>query len=108
MSTLNSIQFGNNIRRRRKALGLSQYQLAELLGVSPNHVSSLETGKSEPSNQTVINLCNALDVTPDYFYLGCMHSNNVRADITDLLRRCSDEDQKIIYDIIRIFANKNK
>lgn len=36
--------FGENVKRYRKKLGLSQEQLAERLGISANHLSVIETG----------------------------------------------------------------
>ena len=49
--------FGKNIKRRRKTLGIPQYELAERLDISPNHLSSLETGKTKPSFDLLCKLC---------------------------------------------------
>ncbi len=43
----------NKIRRLRAAVGLSQAQLAEWLGVDQKHVSHLETGFRPAGPQTV-------------------------------------------------------
>lgn len=107
MSNLNSKEFGKNIRTRRKALGMTQAKLAELLDVSPNHISSIETGKSEASIKIIILLCDILKVTPDYLFLGNMHSNDISTDLVDIIKCCSEEDQKILYKIAKIYAEKN-
>ena len=39
----------NRIKEMRSELGLSQAQLAEMVGVSRNTISSIETGKYNPS-----------------------------------------------------------
>ena len=39
---------GNRIQQRRKELGLKQYDLAEQLNISNNHLSSIETGREKP------------------------------------------------------------
>lgn len=106
MSTLNTFEFGNNIKKRRKALGMTQAQLAEKLDISPNHVSSIENGKSEASIHIVISLCDILKVTPDYLFMGNMHSNNITLDLIDTIKRCSEDDQKTLYKIAQIFAEK--
>ena len=36
--------FGGNVKKYRKKLGLSQEQLSERLGITPNHLSVIETG----------------------------------------------------------------
>lgn len=40
--------FGQELRKRRKSLGLSQLQLADRLGISNKHLSQLETVYSAP------------------------------------------------------------
>jgi transcriptional regulator with XRE-family HTH domain len=44
---------GTTIRRKREKLGLSQAELAELIGFSPALVSNWENGKSQPSHAQV-------------------------------------------------------
>lgn len=39
----------HNLKERRKALGLTQYELAEKLNVEDKYISRLETGTSTPS-----------------------------------------------------------
>jgi len=54
-----------HIARRRK--GLSQQELAELVGVKPNTISRLEIGKVRRTDtDTLTKLCRALDVTPSF------------------------------------------
>ena len=107
VSNLNSKEFGKNIRTRRKALGMTQAKRAELLDVSPNQISSIETGKSEASIKIIILLCDILKVTPDNLFLGNMHSNDISTDLVDIIKCCSEEDQKILYKIAKIYAEKN-
>lgn len=39
----------HNLKEKRKALGLTQYELAEKLNVEDKYISRLETGTSTPS-----------------------------------------------------------
>ncbi|MCM1082306.1 MAG: helix-turn-helix transcriptional regulator [Clostridium sp.] len=84
-------KFGNSIKKRRKNLGIHQYELAERLDISPNHLSSLETGKTKPSFDLLCKLCIELDVSPDYLMLGSMHPDNVPQNIMDKLKFCSSD-----------------
>ena len=51
----------NNLKAARTEKGLSQSQLAELVGVSRNTISSIETGQFNPTAKLALILCIALD-----------------------------------------------
>lgn len=51
----------NNLRAARSEKGLSQQQLADLVGVSRNTISSIETGQFNPTAKLALILCTALD-----------------------------------------------
>ncbi len=51
----------NNLKEARRELKLSQSQLAELVGVSRNTISSIETGQFNPTAKLALVLCIALD-----------------------------------------------
>ena len=60
----------NNLKDIRTQKGLSQGQLAELVGVSRNTISSIETGQFGPTAKLALILCTALDCRfEDLFYL---------------------------------------
>lgn len=51
----------NRLKVARAEKGLSQTQLAELVGVSRNTISSIETGQFNPTAKLALVLCIALD-----------------------------------------------
>ena len=51
----------NRLKEIRKEKGLSQTRLAELVGVSRNTISSIETGQFSPTAKLALILCVALD-----------------------------------------------
>lgn len=51
----------NNVKQARTEAGLSQAQLAEMIGVSRNTISSIETGQFSPTAKLALTLCIALD-----------------------------------------------
>ena len=58
-----------NLKAARTEKGLSQSQLAELVGVSRNTISSIETGQFNPTAKLALILCIALDKKfEDLFY----------------------------------------
>ncbi|MEY8371054.1 helix-turn-helix transcriptional regulator [Aerococcaceae bacterium 50-4] len=59
----------NNLKDTRTEQGYSQAALAELVGVSRNTISSIETGQFNPSAKLALVLCIALEVKfEDLFY----------------------------------------
>lgn len=51
----------NNLKECRGEKGLSQQQLADMVGVSRNTISSIETGQFNPTAKLALILCIALD-----------------------------------------------
>lgn len=51
----------NNLKETRSEKGLSQQQLADMVGVSRNTISSIETGQFNPTAKLALILCIALD-----------------------------------------------
>lgn len=51
----------NSLKEARSQRGLSQAQLAEMVGVSRNTISSIETGQFNPTAKLALTLCIALD-----------------------------------------------
>ena len=65
----NSLILRNRLRAARAEKGLSQTQLAELVGVSRQTISSIETGQFNPTAKLALILCVALDRKfEDLFY----------------------------------------
>ncbi|TCS07544.1 helix-turn-helix transcriptional regulator [Caulobacter sp. BK020] len=56
------LALGREIRRHRKALGLSQELLAERAGLHRNYVGFLERGERNPSVTTLFRVAQALEV----------------------------------------------
>lgn len=93
---LNYTGIGRRIAQRRLQMGLKQNILAERLDISNNYLSSIERGKEKPSLEVIVNICNVLQVTPDYLLMGNMYSNNIPQNIADGLRLCSKEDLSLL------------
>ena len=51
----------NNVKKTRVEKGLSQQELADMVGVSRNTISSLETGQFSPTAKLALLLCVALE-----------------------------------------------
>ena len=54
---------GQNIKNRRKELGLTQQQLADKMNISLNFVGKIEVAFSKPSLDTLIEIADVLETT---------------------------------------------
>lgn len=88
---------GYQVKKRRKALNLSQEQLAEKIDKSIDTVSNIERGKGAPSFETALDVANALDVELfELFQVNDMSADDkkkmkVLDSICDLLKDQPDE-----------------
>ena len=55
------LKLKNNLKNVRVEKGMSQQKLADLIGVSRNTISSIETGQFNPTAKLALILCVALD-----------------------------------------------
>ena len=64
-----SLVLKNRLKEYRKEMELSQDELAKMVGVSRNTISSIETGKFCPTAKLALVICIALDKKfEDVFY----------------------------------------
>ncbi|WP_417831867.1 helix-turn-helix domain-containing protein [Terasakiella sp.] len=56
-------QLGQNIKEKRIACGMSQFELAEKMGTEQTYISKLEAGKKKLRVDTVVRLALALNTT---------------------------------------------
>jgi len=64
------MSIGSRIREKRLALKLTQQDLAQALGLTPQHISVIEQDKRIPSLSSLVRLAQELGVTIDYLATG--------------------------------------
>ena len=94
---------GKRIKIARINRDLTQEALADRVGLSPSHMSNIETGTTRVSLTTIVNLANALGVTVDG--LLCDNLAHARpqlgADIQEVLEDCDDAELRLVRDVSR-------
>lgn len=103
---------GQRIRKVRKARGLSQEKLAEIIGISTTHMSHIETGNTKMSLSTFAELARALEVRTDNLLYDDKPGDrsSLISYIAELLNDCSTQQIRIIEDVVRAVKeslNKN-
>lgn len=64
------VRIGSRLHAKRKALKLTQAELAHELGVSRQHISGIEQHLKTPSLELLVGLGNVLGVSTDYLLTG--------------------------------------
>ena len=59
----------DNIKSLRKNKGYTQEYVAEKIDKSVDILRSIENGRSVGSVETLLNICNVLDITLDYIFI---------------------------------------
>jgi len=70
---MNYSSIGNQIRLRRKELGLTQENLAEKAELSVSYMGAIERGEKLPSLESFIRIANALDESADKLLSGVLN-----------------------------------
>lgn len=63
-------QMGDRIMSRRKQFRLTQEELAERSGLTPQTISTAELGKKGLRPGSIVSICSALDMSPNYLLKG--------------------------------------
>jgi Predicted transcriptional regulators len=97
---------GVRIKEAREAKGFTQEQLAEIVGLSPTHMSVIERGVKAPKLETFIKIANALNVTSDSLLLDVLdHSLQIAAtELSEQIKHLPPKEQRKILKAVRILA----
>ena len=95
---------GARIKEIRKAKGLSQEKLSEMIGIDAKHLSRIEVGGSFPSLDTLANLAEALKVElKDFFEF--VHKaespKELKEAINSLIKEVTEEKLRIAVKVLR-------
>lgn len=101
---INKKLIGVRIMQRRKTAGLTQDELAEKVDLSPNHISNIECGKNLPTTKFILQVCNILGETPDYYLLGKIGEDT--DEITRLVRQLTPDSQRVLRRLLETFQEE--
>lgn len=105
--TIDYKEIGRRMAKRRKELGLKQYEVCEMIEVNYKYISNLETGRSAPSLEVIMKLCEVLQTTPDYLLLGAITTEKKITDkqISDKISTLNTKNKLILNGIIDLLNN---
>ena len=94
---------GKRIKIARIKADLTQERLAELAGVSPTHLSNIETGTTKVSTSMLVNIANILRLSVDDLLCDSVVKAKVQfeREIAELLEDCDDYEIRVIKDVLQ-------
>lgn len=95
---------GQRIRKIRKARGLSQEKLAEMIGISTTHMSHIETANTKLSLAVFVDIAEALEVQSDMLLYDKPQENvsYMLSNIMNVLEGCDSKQAHIIAEIVKV------
>lgn len=107
---MNQKAIGRRIKAAREKKRLTQEQLAELVDLSPMHVSVIERGVKLPKLETLINIANTLDVSADELLQDVVNNQTklYASEASELIDQLSREDQRRVLAALRSFVESTK
>ena len=104
---MNLKNIGENVKKMRLKRGMTQAQLAEKAEISTVHMSHIETGAVAMSLDSLINICNGLETTPDSILLGefNLHTNRMSALINQYSDNLSSDENRLIVEFAKLLSD---
>lgn len=103
-----NIHIGKKFQKYRRKSNLTQYEVAEITGLQPRHISQIERGCSKGSIDTLLKLCNAYKITPDIILYDLLddETKNSISVYEEKFKRLSQNDKDSILHFIDYFLSK--
>lgn len=100
---------GKRIKEARNNKSYTQEFVAEKIDKSPDIIRNIENGRSVGSVETLVNICNLLDITMDYIFYDLLQNKKEILD-EDLYKNFQDLDlkEKELINMLITYIKKNR
>ncbi len=96
---------GQRIKNARRENGYTQEEFSEILGISIEHLSRIETGACRPSLRLIEDICTKLKTSEEEIMFGNQNINKQINELTDKIAYLTPEKQKALSMIIDLLAD---
>ena len=98
---MDQVKIGRFISERRKNAGLTQMQLAEMLGITDRAVSKWETGRALPDSSIMLELCGILKITVNDLLCGEVikmdnYNKETEKQLLDMVKEKEESDRRLL------------
>ncbi|MBQ2964309.1 MAG: helix-turn-helix transcriptional regulator [Clostridia bacterium] len=101
---INFKQIGQRVKNARNENGYTQEEFSEMLGVSVEHLSRIETGSCRPSLNLIERICKALQVSEEAIMFGNINANSQHSELANKIACLSIEKQQALNVIIDLIS----
>ena len=101
---------GKRIQAVRSERGLTQEQLSQLVDLSPNYLSNIETGLKTPKLDTFVEIINALQCDANTLLADVVDSTTVQesGQVSKALAELPTKDQRRILKVLKVLIDEAK
>lgn len=94
---------GQRIKIARIKKGVTQETVADLIDITPAHMSNVETGKTKVSLPTLIAIANALSVSVDTLLCDNVITSKIvfEKEAKDILSDCDEYEVRFLVDLMK-------
>ena len=98
---MDQVKIGRFISERRKNAGLTQMQLAEMLGITDRAVSKWETGRALPDSSIMLELCGILKITVNDLLCGEVinmdnYNKETEKQLLNMVKEKEESDRRLL------------
>lgn len=99
---------GERISELRIQKNISEYQMSLDLGKNKSYIQSLSSGRSLPTMQNFLDICDYLDVTPQQFFDTDLHNLPLFEKAVELIKQLDDDDMLALIPMLNRLIQKQK
>ncbi|MBQ7450733.1 helix-turn-helix transcriptional regulator [bacterium] len=106
---MNKKFIGEKIKNRRKQIKMTQFELAEKIGLHEKHISRIESGQNFPNLDSFFKILEVLDLKMSDFDADCvLIQGKTRDELNYILNNSTQEDLELYLDLIKVIINKKR
>lgn len=102
---INFKMIGQRTKNLRREKNYTQENFSELLGISTEHLSRIETGSCRPSLQLIEKICSILETTEENLMFGDKDRNKSNSELANKIACLSPEKQQAVSIIIDLISD---
>lgn len=95
------MNIGTAIKTLRKERGISQKDLAEKAGLSPNALSQIELNEAFPQRSNINKICEALNIPVSYLLFFSISEDDIPDDKKAVFRSLNSAVKSILIDTVK-------
>ena len=103
MTKQERVETGRRLRQRRKHLGLTREQFAELADIGAGYYGQIEVGTSQMSIDTLIKVARTSRLSMEYILFGEEGGEAEMYSLQTLLRECTPRELRLAEKVLQLF-----